>query len=375
MQRQKYKRTKRKTSLIVMLVLAILVSLVLLAFLLVHHKLQSYYKLTNYVENETLPAPAGQGEGQEAAEAVFSLPAEEETGLTASEAEALQTEMREGTEAAAVPAENTDEGRIINLLLVGVDRREDNWNGNSDAMVLVSVNSKTRRIHMISFMRDLYADIEGWGVYKLNTACAIGGCPLLVDTIEKNYRIDIDYYAWVDFQSMADIIDALGGVELPITEKELPYVNGYAWDMCNIRGLNSDEHQLAEAGESVLCDGIEAVAYARIRYVGNSDYERTERQRRVLVALKNKMASMSILKLDGFLKDVLPLVTHNVPSGQVMTMAASLPSYLSYELVQSRVPYDGLYTSRHEMLIPEMAETIERLHSEIYGGEGTQVHS
>ena len=101
-----------------------------------------------------------------------------------------------------------------NLLLLGVDRREDDWYGNADAIILVTVNYDVQKIFLTSFMRDLYAEIPDYGVRKLNAAHAIGGGPLIVETLENTYGVTIDNYARVDFHSMTDIIDALGGVDM-----------------------------------------------------------------------------------------------------------------------------------------------------------------
>ena len=162
---------------------------------------------------------------------------------------------------------------VYNLLLVGVDRRDTSWSGNSDSMILMSVNKKQKTIHMISFMRDLYADIEGYGTRKLNAACAIGGCPLLVRTIEANYKVNIDNYAAVDFASMIQIVDMVGGVTIDVTDEEIEVANGYISDMANTMGVDPSPHYFTSAG-TVNADGFQAVGFSRIRYVGNSDYQR-----------------------------------------------------------------------------------------------------
>ena len=114
-------------------------------------------------------------------------------------------------------------------------------------------------------------------------------------------------------------------------------------------------------------DGYQAVAYARIRYVGNSDYQRTERQREVLSKMMQKMKSSSVTELSALADTILPSVTHNIDQSTLMTLIGELPTILSYEIVQSRVPYDDLYSSKGEMLVPDFAATISRLQTEIYG--------
>ena len=184
-----------------------------------------------------------------------------------------------------------------------IRRRDTSWNGNSDSMIVASINKKTRRIHLISLMRDLYADIESYGARKLNAACAIGGPTLLVSTIESNYRIKIDHYACVDFVSMARIIDLLGGVTIEVSEEEATTANGLIQDMCNTQGIDSAGHLYENGAGSYNADGLMAVGYSRIRFVGNSDYERTERQRFVLSQIMSRVKSMNAQELNAFIEE------------------------------------------------------------------------
>ena len=238
---------------------------------------------------------------------------------------------------------------VYNLLLVGVDRRTRSWNGNSDAMVLLSLNEKNGTVKLVSFMRDLYANIPGYGVRKLNAACAIGGCPLLVKTIEQNYKVKIDNYAWVDFDGMKEVIDTVGGVDIHINEAEAKHLG--------IAGGAQDRHM----------NGTEALAYSRIRRIGNADYERTERQRRVLRNIMDKMKGMSAFGVVSFAETVLPLVNHNISGGKVASLLTKLPSAIKYPVTESRIPYQGMYVSKHEILCPNMSATVEKLQNELFG--------
>ena len=254
---------------------------------------------------------------------------------------------------------------MYNLLIVGVDRRDTSWSGNSDSMILLSINSKKHKIYMISFMRDLYAEIPGNGGGKLNSACAIGGPSLLVQTIEENFRVNIDAYAAVDFESMIHIVDLLGGVTLDITQEEADVANGYISDMANTLGEDPSPHYFYETG-TVNADGYQAVAYSRIRYVGNSDYERTERQRTVLSAIMSKLKHMNPAQLNGFMTDIMPYVMHNIGSGDMLKLAPQVPLLALYPTEQDRVPYDDLYYVDGEMLVPDLEATRQRLHDTLY---------
>lgn len=266
------------------------------------------------------------------------------------------------------PVEPEKVANTYNILLIGVDVRNVQWHGNSDTMILLTVNHDTNKIYMTSFMRDLYADIPGYGVRKLNAAHAIGGGPLLIQTLEANYGVKIDNYAKVDFSSLTTIIDIVGGVDIELSAAEVNSANGNIAEQCNLLGWDYGTHSIKAPGMQRL-SGIQAVAYCRIRNVGNADFGRTARQRAVLAALVNRAKSMGIGQLNTLINQVLPLVTHNVEQGTVLSLISQVPSFLSYEFVTNRVPYDGLFTSKNEILIPNMAETIKRLRETLYATE------
>ena len=331
-------------------VLTILLVVVLVVLVGVYAVINHYYSKSNYVSDDKITINK-------------STEVEtESTGLTDEETDALQSEILNETQDIELPNNNN----VYNILLIGVDRRDKTWYGNSDSMILMSINKDTKQIHMTSFMRDLYANIPDVGVKKLNAACAYGGGPLVVRTIEDNYKLPIDNYASVDFDSMIDIIDDIGGIELSPSDDEIRVANQYVDEMCRLRNVEASAHQYTAGGEQHV-DGYQAVAYARIRYVGNSDYQRTERQREVLSKMMQKMKSSSVTELSALADTILPSVTHNIDQSTLMTLIGELPTILSYEIVQSRVPYDDLYSSKGEMLVPDFSATISRLQTEIYG--------
>lgn len=268
--------------------------------------------------------------------------------------------------------ETVSDDDIYNVLLVGVDRQEKTWNGNSDAMMLVSVNKKQNKVSIVSLMRDTYVDIEGVGYAKLNAAYAYGAGPLLCQTVTDTYKVKVDRYAAVDFWALVDIIDIIGGVSLQITAKEAEVANGYIRDMCE-RQLNIDPsgHYLPSEGGLVYCDGVQAVAYARNRYVGNSDFQRTERQRYVIQQLMEEVKQMSIAQMTEKMQAILEHVTMNIPETEIWSMLGEVPDILEYEFEMSRVPYDNMYSTIYvkgqDMLVPDWDATIEKLHNTIYG--------
>lgn len=261
-----------------------------------------------------------------------------------------------GTGAVCAQEELPDEQGSYNLLLIGSDHRDDSWNGNSDVMILVTVNKDSEEIILTSFMRDLYADIPGYGVHKLNYAFAAGGGDVLVQTLEDNYRLQIDNYAIVDFMDMANIVDLVGGVEITLSDEECTNLN------TNLAQLGVSEENYIYTGGTYLLNGYQAVAYMRIRYVGNSDYQRTQRQRDVLKEIFASLKELNAAELLTISTEVIAQIEHNIQPAEMIKLVAMLPQFTKYELSEERIPYDDLYYSQDEMLVPDFEATIARLH-------------
>lgn len=320
--------------------------------------------LSNYVADEDVKTVQVEELPEEAKETVS---AEEKQGRVLDEKELNQIHEQMNQLSNVDTVEDED---VYNLLLVGVDRRDKTWNGNSDSMMLVSINHTAKRVSVVSLMRDTYVDIPGYGYNKLNAAYALGGGPLLTQTITDTYKVDVSRYAAVDFENMIEIVDALGGVDLEMTDAEVEVANGYMLDMCNTLGLNGYDYVLPGGGV-YHCNGVQAVAYARNRYVGNSDYARTERQRYVISQMIEEVKRMDVSQLTQFVTDVLPLVTHNIEETEIWDMVTKAPDILQYNFVQDRIPYDNMYdviyVDLQDMLVPQWESTIDILHNTIYG--------
>ena len=257
-----------------------------------------------------------------------------------------------------------------NILLLGVDRRDESWNGNSDVVMLVTVNMDKQKIYMTSFLRDLYANIPDIGVRKLNAACANGGPELTEETLEENYQVKIDNYAMVDFNAMIDVIDALGGIDLEIDEDERVTANDYITCMCQDNGVDPDPYYIEEAG-LVHLNGYQAVGYARNRYTGKgSDFGRTQRQRNVMTAILKKVQSGSYDSLTDVVKSVMPYITHDITQMEMLGILMKLNTWIGYDVVEQHIPYDNEYYSDNEILIPnDMADTITKLNQALYGDD------
>lgn len=231
--------------------------------------------------------------------------------------------------------------KVENILIIGSDSRSENENARSDSMILVSINKDTKQLVQTSFMRDMYVKIPGFGENKINAAYNNGGPELLMDTIEQNFNIQIDYYVQIDFFSFIDIIDALGGLDIKITKAEalamidpLGEQNKY---LNNERGTD----YLTKGGE-IHMNGNQALAYARIRHIKGTtgtDFGRTDRQRKVLNMIMDKMKDASLTDINKMLENVLPKITSNMTKKQLYFLSLRAPFILSYDRIELRIPY------------------------------------
>jgi LCP family protein required for cell wall assembly len=196
---------------------------------------------------------------------------------------------------------------VKNFLLIGIDSRSKNYSKDgkgdrSDVIVVMSVDSKKGTIKLLSIARDSYAYFPGYSKpHKINAAMSYGGPALLQATVENSLRIKIDGYAYVNFSHMAQIIDAVGVVYVNMTSGEKKVANQY------IRELSKSAALIQDTGNDTWLNGTQAVAYARVRYVGNGDYERMERQIEVLRSLMSQYMKLSATKKLACMDDGIDL--------------------------------------------------------------------
>lgn len=223
---------------------------------------------------------------------------------------------------------------IINILLIGQDRREGEGRARSDSMILCTVNKKTKQLTMTSFLRDLYVQIPGYHSNRINAAYAAGGMALLDKTLEQNFGLHIDGNVEVDFTQFAGIVDVLGGVEMEIRQDEAEFIN-------------------YETGSSLtegtyLLNGDQALAYSRIRKLdADGDFSRTNRQRKVMSALVDAYRDASLPTLLSLMNQILPMITTDMNKLEILGYALELFPVLSKaEIISQRVPADGAYSDQ-----------------------------
>lgn len=228
----------------------------------------------------------------------------------------------------------------INVLLVGVDAREGEIASRSDTMMLVTLDNKNKQIKLTSFLRDSFVEIAGLNYWsKLNSAYFRGGIQTLSDTLELNFKVDVQYYALVDFEIFTTIVDSIGGINVDVTERESYYT--YHSGSVNVPVR-------IEAGEDVLLNGEQALWYSRIRYL-DSDFHRTQRQRKVITAIVEKASKMSITELYALAEEIIPLVKTNMSSNEIMSLGlASVKNKVySYPIIQHQIPADGTWSDKN----------------------------
>lgn len=252
---------------------------------------------------------------------------------------------RETAENRANISDVMDAAYVSNVLLIGTDSRDlSQERGRSDSMILASINKKTRELTLTSFLRDSYVYIDDeYGYGKLNAAYSYGGAGLLMDTIKSNYGVRIDDYILISFAACANVIDAVGGVKLDLTDEEADAVNEILISEVNeLMGDDRNDDLLDCGGEQKL-DGKQALSYSRIRYVGNADFERASRQRTVMTQVLKK-AAVNPVAMARIFVTALPELSTNLSVGKSYGYTLRAPFLLiGYQLKTQQIPADDTF--------------------------------
>lgn len=355
---------KGKPLKVFLIALVMISTLILCGYLILHSYINKMNLVKETSESDTnLQQPITEETDSE--DANSTLPDSPEEDITT-----LENKIRKNMEENSTPIQY--DKNVFNVLLIGSDTREIEGSGRSDAMILVSINKKSKKIIATSFLRDIYLQIPDRSNNRLNAAYAFGGPDLLMDTIEQNFRIQVDQYASIDFYSFIDIVDAVGGVTLDVTEEDIPVINAYILELNRLTKQKEDKDYLTKSGTLQL-NGKQALAYSRNRYVGNGDFSRTEKQRKVLEQVYMKIKDLNLLQLKELFDIVLPKVTTNLTEGEIFSMILALPSYVNYQLEQWSVPasdsYESLRIRGMAVLGIDFDESIQEINRRIYNKE------
>lgn len=268
-----------------------------------------------------------------------------------------------------VKAQENTAYKPVNVALFAVDKRKADDKANSDVVMVISIDQQSGKVKMSSIMRDTYVNIEGHGMDKINATYAIGGPQLAIKTLNQNFNLDIKDYINVDFYSAAKIVDALGGVQVNVKQPELAFLNNYLDELAIYEKIPAVH--VTNAGLQTL-SGRQAVAYTRIRGVGNGDYERTERQRSVLIALFNKMKSSGQAAFPAFASQILPNLETSMTNFTLLSFAGGVLNSKHKVIDQARFPLDGQSLGKRInntwYLTTDLKATSTAIHNFIYKG-------
>ena len=239
--------------------------------------------------------------------------------------------------------EEYDQTGIYNVMLVGVDTRENEFAGRSDAMILISFSKETGRIVMTSFLRDIYVDIPDNGHNRLNAAHVFGGTDLLKETILKNFGIKIDNTIVVNFYLVKDFVDAVGGIDAELTADEITHINSYVTTQAIDMGSDPDKDKLPAQDGTYHLNGNQALAYSRVRYVG-TDFARTGRQRNVLAMCMDSVRSMSLKELNDLAVEFLPRIKTDMNEADCLGFFLQLFAARGYDTTTFMIPDEGTYS-------------------------------
>lgn len=274
-----------------------------------------------------------------------------------------------------IPLRGNSNG-VRNIILLGIDGKS--FSGRSDTMIILSINDNSKTIRMVSLLRDTWVSIPGRDkngdgeddICKLNTAYAYGKFRLLSNTIAQNFRLDIDEYIGVNFKVLPILIDAIGGLDISLTAREMTQVPAKG---CKVTASSHDPNFIPLSGKPGVhhLDGFQALEYARIRAI-DSDFKRTERQRKVVELLIEKAQGMSYSQLIDMVYAALPHISTNMSADEFLVFAANAMKYASYTIEPNyHIPEDKGYKGTYinggsglQLLDPHA--TVTNLHKHLF---------
>ena len=256
------------------------------------------------------------------------------------------------------------------FVIYGVDSREGNLTSeaHSDTIILCSMNQSTKEIRMVSVYRDTYLDNTN-GEYRKATECYyFGGPSRSVNMLNKNLDLNLHDYVTVDFNAVVKAVDLIGGVDVDVTEEELPYINGYQTENAQVTG--AEITPVESAGYQHL-NGIQALAYCRIRYTAGSDYRRTERQRAVLSQIFQQAKSQGPVRMAQIVDAMLPYIATSFSSTELLSLASAVTGSTLLDSVGFPFELQAANISAGDCVVPvNLAQNVSELHAYLYQQSG-----
>lgn len=256
------------------------------------------------------------------------------------------------------------------IALFGLDNRSNGnlSKGNSDVIMIASINNDTHDVKLVSVYRDSYLDIGNGKYQKCNSAYASGGPEQAISMLNRNLDLNITDYVTVDFNAVVECVDLLGGVELTVTDEEAILMCGY---MDEISKLTKKKSEYLPGGGTYVLDGVQACAYARIRYTAGDDYKRTERQRIVLAAMVEKAQKADIKTLNSLIDEVFGDIKTSFSNADLIALATKIFEYKLGET--TGFPFEKntiTLGSKGSVVVPcDLKTNVKQLHVFLYGDE------
>ena len=216
-----------------------------------------------------------------------------------------------------------------NIALFALDNRSNGSfsAGNSDVIMIASINNDTKEVRLVSVYRDTFLNVSGDGSFnfrKANYAYNKGGAEEAVRMLNRNLDLDIQDYVVVDFQAVTEAVDLLGGVEVEIDAAEAKWMDFYINETAQVTG--NEAHSITQPGVYTL-DGVQATSYCRIRYTAGNDFKRAQRQREVLSKMVEKAKKADILTINKIIDSVLDDISTNFTAGELISLASQMMNY------------------------------------------------
>lgn len=255
------------------------------------------------------------------------------------------------------------------IAVFGVDAREGQGLGkgvHSDVIMVCNIERKTGEIKLVSIYRDTYAKLNSKKYGKINEAYFQGGPELAIQALNDNFDLQIDDYITFNWKAVIDAINILGGVDLEVTDKEFKYINSFITETVNETGVGS--HQLKKAGMQHL-DGVQAVAYSRLRLM-DTDFQRTERQRKVIQLCMDKAKNADFAVLNNILVTVLGQVASSFEVNDLVPLAQNVTKYKIGDTAGFPFELKDMYVGKQDCVIPTtLSSNVSQLHNFLFAAE------
>lgn len=255
---------------------------------------------------------------------------------------------------------------ITNIVIFGVDEPKGTP-GRSDTIMIATVDSTNNTLKLTSIMRDSYVNIPGYGMNKINAAYAFGGPQLAMKTLNENYGMNLKYYITEDFTTLPKLVNLLGGITVNLSSAEIAAMKDPQWQLNEI--FHDNVPYITTVGQNTL-NGIQAMAYCRIRDGVGGDYARTYRQRAVMQQLFTKIKALPMTEIPGVINQLLPTIQTNLSNTQIMDLGTQVLKMGTSTIQQGRLPLNedshGEIISGQWYLVFNQQKTNQELHDFIF---------